>query len=145
MTAPYLEKDFIIELQNKTGEKLGYFTAITGGSMSIVVVEHTLMQDKGGSRGIYIPTCTSFEPVTLSFGVTDNMGFWKWWGEMANGKRNRIDISIFATGSNSKLKGQWNLEDVWPSRISGFRFDVDSGNYLLASVTLVAEGIERVK
>lgn len=145
MTAPYLEKDFIIELQNKAGEKLGYFTAITGGSMSIVVVEHTLMQDKGGSRGIYIPTCTNFEPVTLSFGVTNNLKFWTWWGEMASGRRNRIDISIFATGSNGKSKSQWNLEDVWPSRISGFRFDVDSGNYLLASVTLVAENIERVK
>lgn len=153
MIEPYLEKDFAIELTTQAGESLGYFSTVTGGSMSVVVVEHTLMYPEGGSRGIYIPSCTNFEPITLSFGVTDNMGFWNWWTDMANGKRNRIDASIFALGHAAAAPknvtgnryAQWDLEDVWPSRISGFRFDVDSNKYLLASVTLVAEDISRKK
>lgn len=174
MIGPYLENSFALELTTAKGDPLGYFSAITGGSMSIVVVQHTLLQSNGGSRGIYIPSCTSFEPITLSFGVTDDMTFWNWWLDMANGQRNRINATIFALGpsflSSSatsktvKLNGkdevrtavtaavqkklrrvaQWDLEDAWPSRISGFRFDVDSNKYLLASVTLVAEDIRRI-
>ncbi len=174
MIGPYLENSFAIELTTATGEPLGYFSAITGGSMSIVVVGHTLMYPEGGSRGIYIPSCTSFEPITLSFGVTDDMTFWNWWIDMSSGKRNRINASIFALGPNylsastvsktvktdgekivkeainttvqKKLRrvAQWDLQDVWPSRISGFHFDVDSNKYMLASVTLIAEDISRI-
>lgn len=157
---PYLENSFAIQLTTRTGDTLGYFSTLTGGSMSVVVVEHTLMYPEGGSRGIYIPSCTSFEPITLSFGVTDNLAFWNWWGDMANSRRNRIDASIFALGPGisqapigvpkavtDKMRrvAQWDLEDVWPSRISGFRFDVDSNRYFMASVTLVAEDIKRIE
>ncbi len=165
---PYIESSFAIELTTGQGQSLAYFSAITGGSMSVVVVEHTLMYEGGGSRGIYIPSCTNFEPITLSFGVTDNMGFWDWWMDMANGKRNRIDASIFALGptiaAGKKTEGatsaraipetlsekgrriaQWDLEDVWPSRISGLRFDADSDKYYLASVTLAVEDVKRIK
>ena len=144
MTDPFIESNFGIELTTYSGQSLGFFSAITGGSMSIVVVEYTHLLDEGGSMGIYIPSATSFEPIILSFGLTDDMEFWSWWTNMANGYRHRIDASIFAVGSNSQRLAQWNLEDVWPSRISGFNFHSDSNKYFLASVTLVAENIVRV-
>lgn len=156
---PYLENSFAIQLTTRAGESLGYFSTLTGGSMSVVVVGHTLMYPEGSSRGIYIPSCTTFEPITLSFGVTDDLTFWKWWTDMAGSKRNRIDASIFALGAatvktpanvsstiTEKMRrvAQWDLQDVWPSRISGFHFDVDSNKYMLASVTLVVEDISRI-
>jgi len=160
MIGPYLENSFAVELTTYAGQSLGYFSAVTGGSMSVVVVEHTLIYPEGGSRGIYVPSCTNFEPITLSFGVTDDIGFWNWWTDIANGKRKRIDASIFALGAavskaptgvpsalSEKMRrvAQWDMEDVWPSRISGFHFDVDSNKYFLASVTLVAEDIKRIE
>jgi hypothetical protein len=42
---------------------------------------------------------------------------------------------------------QWDLTDAWISRISGLRFDThndNATNIYIASVTLVAENIERV-
>lgn len=157
---PYIENSFAIELTTSEGAPLGFFSALTGGSMSIVVVGHTLMYPEGGSRGIYIPSCTSFEPITLSFGVTDDLTFWNWWIDMSGAKRKRINASIFALGPalskapadvasavTAKMRrvAQWDLQDVWPSRISGFHFDVDSNKYMLASVTLVAEDISRIE
>ena len=143
MTNPYIESSFSIELSLYSGSPLASFSGISGGSMSIVVVEHTLLYPEGNSRGIYIPSATSFEPITLSLGVTDDMRLWRWWYENSTGLRERKTLTLRALGTNWGVT-EWTLEDAWPSRISGFNFDASSNRYFLASVTLVVEDISRV-
>jgi phage tail-like protein len=140
---PYIESSFFIELSLYNGNPLASFSGITGGSMSIVVVEYTHLYDEGNSAGIYIPSATSFEPITLSLGVTDDLQLWRWWYVNANGERDRRNLTLKARGTNGD-EAEWTLEDAWPSRISGFNFDASSNKYFLASVTLVVENIIRV-
>lgn len=96
---PFVQSSYYVDLV-VDGDSVGYFGKVTGGSISLTVIEYTLNQ-YGGSQGIYIPGATAFEPVTLSQGVGTDMAFWKWWVAIANGTRHtalRLNASIFAYG-----------------------------------------------
>ena len=149
MTDPVLRSNFGVDLV-VGGNNMGSFTSVTGGSMSIVVIEHVIMYDDGSSRGIYIPGATNFEPITLSHGLTSDMAYWDWWSRLAAGEREVYTASIIAYNQAGSRMAQWDLEDAWVSRISGFHFVTGGANTLgnqvaIASVTLVTEDIKRVE
>ncbi len=140
-----LQANFGVDLE-VNGTRMGKFTSVTGGSMSITVIEHVIMYADGSSRGIYIPGATNFEPITLSHGVTSDKTYWDWWSRLAAGTREVYGASLIVYDHAFVKVAQWDLEDAWVSRISGFRFETGtSGDVFIASVTLVAEDIKRVE
>ncbi len=147
-TDPYVENSFGVVL-TYGGNKIGTFTTVSGGSMEITVIEYTLNIKGGGSQGIYIPGATGFEPVTLSYGVTDDVRFWQWWTDLASGKTDkRVNLSLVAFGAmdeGNKRLAEWHLEFAWPYKISGFNFDLDSTSAFIAEVTLMVENIVRAE
>jgi len=151
---PFVQSSYYVDLVvPDRGGSVGFFGKVTGGSISLTVIEYTLNQ-YGGSQGIYIPGATAFEPVTLSQGVGTNMTFWNWWVDIANGQNhtaNRINASIIAYGpvtdeaTSTKKYAQWDLTDAWPSKISGFNFAATGDRVFGISVTLMVEEITRVE
>jgi len=148
MADPGLKNNFGVDLVvNDT--RMGSFTSVTGGTMSITVVENNVGSANGGVRHTYIPGPVRFEPITLSHGLTSEKTYWYWWDQIANKRKMEgYDASIIAyQGDTIKTQiARWDLEDVWVSRISGFQFATGaSGNDVyIASVTLVVEDITRV-
>lgn len=147
---PLVECFFDLEI-SYNGKEIAqaYFHSLTGGEMSIALIEHNVVYQSGNSTTLYIPGPTSFEPITLHQGVTSDITFWNWWADVTKGKKVRRNATIKALGS---YKGQddkdlamaeWTLENVWPLSISGFSFDLDSDQAFIAQITLVAESIER--
>ena len=145
MTDPVLQSNFAVDLV-VDGNTMGSFTSVTGGTMSITVIENAIMYADGSSRGTFIPGATNFEPVTLSHGLTDDMTYWDWWNRLAAGSREVYDASIIANSQGGTPVAQWDMEDVWVSRLSGFRFvtGLEGDKIYIASITLVAEDIKRV-
>lgn len=151
-TDPYVENSFGVVLSYGPNP-IGTFTSVSGGAVEITVIEYTLNMKGRGSQGLLIPGASGPEPVTLSFGVTDDVRFWQWWTDMANGKvHKRVNLSLVAFGAvykedetkKSKRRiAEWHLEHAWPVRISGFNFDLDSTSAFIAEVTLAVENIER--
>jgi len=153
-TDPYVENSFgVIDLAYD-GSKIATFTSVSGGAMEISVISYTL-NTSGGSSGIMMPGACGYEPITLSYGVTDDIRFWDWWTDMANSKiYRRVNLTLAAYGplpkkdddtyKKKKRKAEWNLTNAWPSRISGFNFDLDSTSAYIAEVTLIVESVERV-
>lgn len=158
-TDPYVENSFGVELTYK-GAKIATFTGISGGAMETAVISYTrngadLSRLIGGSGGILMPGACGYEPITLSYGVTDDKRFWDWWVDMTAGKvYRRVNLNLIAYGwykkeedgkyADSKRTAVWELTEAWPSRISGFNFDLDSTSAFIAEVTLVVESIARV-
>ncbi|RME96932.1 MAG: hypothetical protein D6768_20835 [Chloroflexi bacterium] len=148
---PYVENSFGVVLSYDKSN-IGTFTRVSGGAVEITVIEYTLNMKGRGSQGLLIPGASGPEPVTLSYGVTDDIRFWQWWTDMANGKAHkRVNLSLVAfgqvykEGNKSKRKiAEWHLEHAWPVRISGFNFDLDSTSAFIAEVTLAVENINRV-
>jgi phage tail-like protein len=96
-----------------------------------------------------MPGPSSNEPLTLSFGVTNDMTFWTWFTDVKGSVRNRQHLSIFAYGrmdpsTSTKFFAQWDLLYAWPCKISGLNFDLDSDAAFITEVTLMHEGISRV-
>ncbi|MCG3211080.1 MAG: hypothetical protein FOGNACKC_04717 [Anaerolineae bacterium] len=166
---PFVECFFGLKLEYPGMDDIhAYFKGISGGEMEIALIEHNLVFQNGGSTTLFIPGPTSFAPITLSHGVTSDMTLWKWWTDVTKGKKARRSGSIYAFGyvtgqisipfvtGFAKFKSistgvdappkiaQWDLSNVWPLSISGFNFDLDSGDPFIAEITLVAESIERI-
>ena len=161
---PLLESFFGIELkvsaENGThtyqqgDAKSAYFTKIEGGEMELTLIEHNVVYQNGSSSTLFIPGPSSFAPITLYQGVTDDMKMWEWWSNVTKGKNVRSHASILVYGevpaadptqpSTREEVARWNLEYVWPLKISGLDLDLDSTSAMVASITLVAESIERV-
>ncbi|RMF04537.1 MAG: hypothetical protein D6768_03035 [Chloroflexi bacterium] len=153
---PLVECFFDLEI-SYNGKQIAqaYFHSLTGGEMSIALIEHNVVYQSGNSTTLYIPGPTSFEPITLYQGVTSDITFWNWWTDVTKGKKVRRNATIKAFGgyTREKVQGeqtdpppqmaQWSLENVWPLSISGFSFDLDSDQAFIAQITLVAESIER--
>lgn len=146
---PFVECFFGVEFGDSALDKgEAYFRAISGGEMSISLIQHNVVYQNGGSTTLFIPGPTSFEPITLYQGVTTDMAVWKWWTNVTRGKKVRKTVTIRAYGHIIKEGGsatvaEWTLENAWPLVISGFNFDLDSGEAFVAAITLVAESIER--
>lgn len=147
---PYVENSFGVVLSCGTSN-IGTFTSVSGGAMEISVISYTL-NTAGGSSGILMPGACGFEPITLAYGVTDDTEFWKWWVDMSGAKiYRRVNLELVAYGALKKQsdgtykKGtaRWDLANAWPSRISGFNFDLDSTSAFIAEVTLIVENITR--
>lgn len=146
---PFVECFFGLKLEYPGLDKIhAYFKGLSGGEMSIALIEHNLVFQNGGSTTLFIPGPTSFAPITLSHGVTTDTTLWNWWADVTKGKKARRNGTITAFGYVTEKDGsqkiaQWNLTNVWPLAISGFNFDLDSGDPFIAEITLVAEAIER--
>lgn len=146
---PFVECFFDVEVKYKNVNKArAYFRAISGGEMSITLIEHNVVYQNGGSTTLFIPGASSFAPLTLQQGVTKDMAFWKWWTDVTLGKKSRCEVAITAYGpitadGGDPAQATWTLSNVWPLAISGFNFDLDSGDAFIAEITLVAESITR--
>ncbi|MCG3211079.1 MAG: hypothetical protein FOGNACKC_04716 [Anaerolineae bacterium] len=156
---PYVENSFGVDLAYN-GNKIATFTSVSGGALETAVISYTLngadlTKLAGGSGGIMMPGACGFEPIILSYGVTDDMRFWEWWTDMTAGKvYRRVNLSLIAYGllpkkadgtyDAKRRTAKWNLTNAWPSRISGFNFDLDSTSAFIAEVTLIVESITRV-
>ncbi len=171
---PFVEGFFDVEFGFAEANKArAFFLSISGGEMSITLIEHNVVYQNGGSSTLFIPGATSYAPLTLHQGVTNDMAFWKWWTDVTKGKKMRFSGTITAYGrllstdagtdtldstqraatmnvdeslkatDEFKKQAVWNLSNVWPLSISGFNFDLDSTDPFIAEITLVAEGIER--
>ena len=160
---PFVECFFGIDVSDNDTD-VAYFRAVSGGNMSITLIEHNVVYSGGGSSTLFIPGPTSFEPITLSQGVTKDTSLWEWWTQVTQGKSVRRNLTITAYGQtvtttelttlgslfsivpdglNFRVYAQWDLINAWPLAISGFSFDVDSAKPYIASITIAAEFIER--
>lgn len=158
---PYVENSFGVDLTLSDGTKIATFTSVSGGAIETTVIGYTLNGADlstltGGSGGILMPGACGFEPITLSYGVTEDMRFWEWWTDLTAGKvYRRVNLSLIAYGllpkkddgtyATKRRTARWDLTNAWPSRVSGFNFDLDSTSAFIAEVTLIVESITRVK
>ena len=102
---------------------------------------------KGQSVVQMEPGRLKWNPVTLKRGVTSNLDIWDWRQKVVDGKMGdaRKSASIIAYSSDLKPVARWDLDRAWPSKVSGPEFDSTTGNVMFEEVTIVFEGIKRVK
>lgn len=130
-----------------SGKLSGYFTNVSGIGSESEVITHKIVDEHGKPVIRQIPGRLTWTPITLKRGVTDMMDVWEWRQMVVDGKIDdaRVNASIIAYSQDGQEVARWNLENAWPSKVSGPEMDAGSTNYLVEEITIVHEGLERVK
>jgi phage tail-like protein len=130
-----------------SGKLSGYFTNVGGIGSESEVVEHKVMSDKGETIIQKIPGRLRWTEVSLKRGVTSNIDIWNWRKLVVDGKVDdaRTNCSVIAYDQSQKEIARWNFENAWPSKVVGPELDSASTNYMIEEVTIVHEGMVRVK
>ncbi len=130
------------------GAITGYFTEVSGLGSESEVVDHKIMA-KGAKEAIIrkIPGRLKWGDIVLKRGITKNMDFYNWRKDVEQGKvdSSRLDASIIMYDQSMAPTAQWDITKAWPSKISGPALSTDGNNVGIEELTLVHEGIKRIK
>jgi phage tail-like protein len=130
------------------GKVTGYFTEVSGLGSESEIVEHKIMA-KGAKEAIIrkIPGRTKWGDITLKRGITKNLDFYDWRKMVEQGKVEdaRLSGTIIMYDQTMTPVAEWTFDKGWPSKISGPSLTSDSNAVGIEEITIVHEGIKRIK
>ncbi|MBN1177968.1 MAG: phage tail protein [Anaerolineae bacterium] len=141
---PLVAFKFGLEIE---GKLTGFFTTVSGIGSESEVVEHKITNPDTGETIIQkIPGRLSWTDITLKRGVTSSVDVWEWRQQVVDGLVNdaRTNCSIVAYNQSNEEIARWNLDNAWPSKVTGPEMDSGSQDYMVEEITIVHEGLARV-
>ena len=142
---PLVAFKFGLEIEGKLS---GFFMSASGiGSESEVLYQEI---ENAQTRETIIraePGRLTWTPITLQRGVTSSMDIWDWRQDVIDGRIDdaRTNCSIIAYNQANEEIARWNLVNAWPSSVIGPVMDEEGAVYMVEEITLVHEGVERVR
>ncbi len=129
------------------GKVAGYFTEVSGLGSETEVIEHKVIADNGSEIVQKIPGRLKWGDITLKRGITAVLDVWDWRKLVEDGKVGdaRSDGSIFMYDQAGEMTAQWDFLRAWPSKVSGPSINAGSSAVGIEEMTIVHEGIKRVK
>lgn len=142
-TDPLVGFHFMLDVQ---GEVKGLFTEVGGLGSETEVVEHKVSRD-GIDFVQKIPGRLKWGDITLKRGITAEMDMWTWRAKVEKGDivGSRKNGSIIMLDQTLSPIAQWDFTNAWPSKLSGPQLQSDSNAFGVEELTLVHEGIVRIK
>jgi len=142
-TDPLIAYQFGIEVG---GMVTGYFQEISGINSESDVIEHKVSYE-GKDFVQKLPGRVKWGDVTLKRGITDNLQVWEWRQLVEEGKMNdaRKNCSILLFDRSMEVAARWDFANAWPSKVSGPDIKADGNEYGIEEMTIVHEGMKRVK
>lgn len=145
-TDPLVSFNFRLEVHGET-EIIGYFTEVAGIGSEHDVIEHKVVDDKGKELVQMIPGRLKWTQVTLKRGITADAKFWDWRQKVVDGstEKARSNCAVVMMDRNYNDVARWEFVRAWPSKISGPSIKSDSNEFGVEELTMVHEGMIRVK
>lgn len=130
------------------GAITGYFTEVSGLGSESEIVEHKIIA-KGAKESIIrkIPGRLKWGDIVLKRGITKNLDFYNWRKQVEQGgvEKARLDGTIIMYDQTMTPVAEWTFTKGWPSKISGPSLQSDGNAVGIEELTIVHEGIKRVK
>jgi phage tail-like protein len=141
-TDPLIGYSFSLDVQ---GTLTGFFTEVSGLGSETEIVEHKITDPSGRDLVQKIPGRTKYTDITLKRGVTAMMDIWKWRKMVESGDivgaRKNATITMFDQSLNAVAK--WNLENAWPTKVSGPSISAEGSTVTIEEVSITFEMMER--
>jgi len=138
---PYRAYNFIVKVSGIDDAQF-HFTKCSEFSVTVENMDYVEAGNELVTR--QVPGRVKYEPITLSYGVTDSRELWNWLMEAASGKVERKNVTILIRDSDgSTIKQQWELLNAWPQKWQGGEMDAASSELAIAQLTLVYEQLDR--
>ena len=141
---PLVSAWFGLEFQNKIE---GSFRECTGMGSETQVVEHKATDAKGQYVMKKLPGRMKWNDIVLKQGVTDSMAMWKWrelceLGKIDEARKNGSLVMFDVKGTEI---ARWDFVNAWPSKITGPQANATQSSIAIEELTIVHEGVKRVK
>jgi phage tail-like protein len=98
------------------------------------------------------PTQVKFSPVTVKVVATNNKDLYQWYedcnrnqGGASQWSSNRKTASIVVYDQASTEQARWNLSNCYPTKYEGPKLEAGSNDVANETITIVHEGLLRVK
>lgn len=139
---PIANFKYAVEIQ---GVVTGFFTECSGLGSEHEIIEHKVVI-KGKDVIQKVPGRMKWENISLKRGITDSMDIWKWRKQVEDGVSDvRKNGSITMLAQDLSEVARWNFERAWPSKVTGPQLKSNANEIGIEDLTLVHEGLERVK
>jgi len=134
----YLELDGITE---------GQFREVSGISSETTVIDSKESTKDGKTVIKKTPGDHKWGDITFKRGFTDAMNLYEWRKKVLEGKLTemRKNGSIVVYDYENKEVMRYNFKNAWPSKLTGPSLNTTSNEILVEEMTIVHEGIERIK
>jgi phage tail-like protein len=139
-TDPLASQNFLVEIQGIT--KAG-FSECTGLNAESNVIEYREGKDDIFPRKL--PGLSKFGNVTLKRGLTTDLTLFQWHQDVMQGNITRANVSIMVLDESRKEQVRYNLQNAWPSKITGPDLKANANEIAIEAIEMVHEGIEMKK
>ena len=130
-----------------SGKVSGLFSEVGGLGSETDVIETKVVSGTGVDFVKKQPGRLKWGDITLKRGITATMDVWAWRQLVVDGKtvdaRANGTITMFDTMGTPVA--QWDFVNGWPSKVSGPSLTADSTAFGVEEMTIVHEGIKRIK
>jgi hypothetical protein len=118
--------------------KLGEFTLLSGGEMTVATLPYVVVTTEGEVRTINMPGQTSYSPAIYVELEKARTGQWK-------KARKNFSVEMFDSKDKTKAIVTWNLINAVVIALSGFAFNQnDTDTYTQFEMTIQAERIDLI-
>jgi len=141
---PLVSAHFQVDVTNVGS---GFFLEVGGLGSETEITEHKVMGQKNADVIRKIPGRSKWSDITLKRGMTSNMEFYNWRKLVEDGKvaDARTNGTITMLDQQGEVIAEWTFDAGFPSKISGPSLKSDSNDIGVEELTIVHEGITRVK
>ena len=143
---PYKSFRFEVEIAgNMVFAKAG-FQKVSGLSMSTEVIEY---REGGDSMTVSkTPGLTSFEPITLERGMSEDGDMWAWASKLydyksvsqVNSPKYRANMKIKLKDRDGAIVKIWEVPNCWVSSYATGEFDAQGNAVMIETITIQHEG-----
>ena len=143
LTDPYQRYPVRVKVSGIENDQF-YFTKCSAFSVTVVTNEFRSQENDRFAQNI--PTPVKYDPVTLSYGLTDSRALLDWLTKAAAGTAERKNVAIqIMSDDGSSAKELWELVNAWPQQWEGYEVDAASNEMAIAQLTLVYEQLKRIQ
>ncbi len=135
----YRAYNFVLDIQ---GVGSGYFSEVTGPSVSIETIEY---REGGGAPAVRkLPGQVRYGDVLLKWGMTESRDLWDWMDAGTKGVAERRNVSVILLKPDGQQEDtRWNLFGCWPRHWTGPDLIGTSNQVAIETLTLAIERLER--
>lgn len=135
---PYISFNFLVEIE---GILTGGFSECSGLQAEVEIVEY-----REGGQNDYVHRFAgraNYPPLVLKHGVSPIDTLWVWHQDVARGKVERRNGTIYLLDQMRVPVVWWNFKNAFPTRWMGPELRATSNEVAFESVELVHEGLSR--
>lgn len=122
------------------------FHDLSGLGYSVEVIEHKTMGENNAEIVRKVPGRLKWEDITIKSAITTDMAMAGWMKKVTDGDvaGARRDGTIVAFNQSGEEVAKWVFYQGWPSTLNVGSLSSDTGEIVMADMTVVHEGVMRI-